>query len=212
MLGCMSFAASERARLATLLLELGPDAPTLCEGWATRDLAVHLLLRESDLLAAAGMFLPVGQRRLDQATERQLRRDYEDVVRQWAAGPPAKSPFRLIDVPANTVEHFIHHEDARRGGGEVVPRDFSAVVNRHLHKALRGFAPRVLGKSEVPVILVPDGFPRVVVADRRGLADHGSAVVRITGPVGELLLWTSGRDAVSLQIEGDPTTIRRSSL
>lgn len=212
MLGCMSFAAAERARLATLLLELGPDAPTLCEGWATRDLAVHLLLRESDLLAATGMFLPVGQGWLDKATEQQFGRDYEDVVRQWAAGPPARSPFRLIDVPANTVEHFIHHEDARRGGGEVTPREFSAVVNRQLHKALQGFAPRILGKSTVPVILVPDGLPRVVAADRRGLADQGSAVARVTGPVGELLLWTSGRDAVSLQIEGDPATIQRSSL
>lgn len=212
MLGCMSFAATERARLSQLLLELGPDAPTLCEGWDTRDLAAHLLIRESRLLAAAGIFLPVARGRLDRETTRQLRRDYGDVVREWAAGPPARSPFRLIDTPANSVEHFIHHEDVRRGGGEVAPRDFSTVVNRQLHKTLQGFAPRLLGKSEVPVILVPDGLPRVVAADRRGLADRGSAVVRITGAVGELLLWTYGRDAVTLQIEGDPEAAHRSSL
>lgn len=212
MLGCMSFAATERARLAQLFLDLGPDAPTLCEGWATRDLAAHLLIRESHPVAAAGMFIPLAQGRLDKETGKQLRRDYEDVVREWAAGPPRKSPFALIDTPANSVEHFIHHEDARRGGGEVVPRDFSAVVNRQLHRALRGFAPRMLGKSEVPVILVPTGLSRVVAADRRGLADRGSEVVRVSGDVGELLLWTYGRDAVDLDFEGDLLRVERSSL
>jgi len=36
----------ERLELCDLLLELGPDAPTLCEGWTTADLAAHLVLRE----------------------------------------------------------------------------------------------------------------------------------------------------------------------
>src|SRR5882762_622635 len=36
----------ERRELCDLFLELGPDAPTLCEGWTTLDLAAHLVLRE----------------------------------------------------------------------------------------------------------------------------------------------------------------------
>ena len=43
MLGPMSFAKTERNQLGELLLEVGPEAPTLCEGWNTRDLATHLL-------------------------------------------------------------------------------------------------------------------------------------------------------------------------
>ncbi len=39
------FAPIERAALADLMAELGPDAPTLCEGWTTRDLAAHLVVR-----------------------------------------------------------------------------------------------------------------------------------------------------------------------
>src|SRR5690606_1471098 len=39
-------ASRERAALCDLLSRLGPDQPTLCEGWTTRDLAAHLLLRE----------------------------------------------------------------------------------------------------------------------------------------------------------------------
>ena len=35
--------------------ETGPDGPTLCEGWQTRDLAAHLVLRERRPDAAAGV-------------------------------------------------------------------------------------------------------------------------------------------------------------
>jgi hypothetical protein len=40
--------AVEREQLCDLFLELGPEAPTLCEGWATLDLAAHLVMREHD--------------------------------------------------------------------------------------------------------------------------------------------------------------------
>src|ERR1700735_4322129 len=39
-------AQQERATLCDLLVELGPDAPTLCEGWTTADMAAHLVVRE----------------------------------------------------------------------------------------------------------------------------------------------------------------------
>ena len=35
-------ARAERAALADLMLEVGPDAPTLCGTWTTRDLAARL--------------------------------------------------------------------------------------------------------------------------------------------------------------------------
>ena len=37
---------SERAALADLLEQLGPDRPTCCEGWATQDMAAHLVVRD----------------------------------------------------------------------------------------------------------------------------------------------------------------------
>ena len=42
----MSFSDSERQLLADLFLEVGPEAPTLCAGWTTTDLAAHLWVRE----------------------------------------------------------------------------------------------------------------------------------------------------------------------
>ena len=41
----VSYASDERAALCILLDKTGPDAPTLCEGWRTSDLAAHLVLR-----------------------------------------------------------------------------------------------------------------------------------------------------------------------
>src|SRR5215468_12485655 len=51
----VSYASDERAALCALLDETGPDAPTLCEGWRTGDLAAHLVLRERRPDAALGI-------------------------------------------------------------------------------------------------------------------------------------------------------------
>jgi uncharacterized protein (TIGR03085 family) len=53
-----TFARSERRALGETLLAVEPDAPTLCEGWRTRDPAAHLVLRETRPDAAAGIVLP----------------------------------------------------------------------------------------------------------------------------------------------------------
>jgi hypothetical protein len=48
----------ERAALCATLDEVGPEAPTLCEGWLTADLAAHLLVRETRPDAGLGILLP----------------------------------------------------------------------------------------------------------------------------------------------------------
>ena len=53
-----NFARSERRSLAALLRTLGPDAPTLCEGWDARDLAVHLVIRDRRPGALIGNAMP----------------------------------------------------------------------------------------------------------------------------------------------------------
>ncbi len=58
-----SVARAERAALADLMLEVGPDSPTLCGDWTTRDLAAHLVLRERRP-EAAGLVVPALRRLL----------------------------------------------------------------------------------------------------------------------------------------------------
>ena len=49
-------ATMERRRFADELLAVGPDAPTLCTGWAARDLAAHVVLRDRRPDAMPGPF------------------------------------------------------------------------------------------------------------------------------------------------------------
>ena len=153
MLVGMSFAQRERSRLAELFLEVGPDAPTLNEGWNTFDLAAHLLIRESKPLALPGMFVDALSGMTEKETSKVKARPYTEVVNEWAAGPPVW--IKPFDAAMNTAEHFIHHEDVRRGGGEVRPRDFSRTVNAQLLALAKRFGAMTLRKAQAPVILTP---------------------------------------------------------
>ena len=196
----MSFAQQERARLADLFFKLGPDAPTLCEGWNAFDLAVHLLIRETKPFAAPGIFVDALSGVTDRETEKQKARPFEDVVREWAAGPPAV--LKPLNSVMNTSEHFIHHEDLRRGGGAVEPREFSRTVNQELFALAKRFGGMTLRKAPVPVILTPPDMPPATIGDKAGVADRGDNVVRVSGAPGELLLWASGRDAAVVELSG----------
>ena len=200
MLVGMSFAQRERSRLAELFLEVGPDAPTLNEGWNTFDLAAHLLIRESKPLALPGMFVDALSGMTEKETSKVKARPYTEVVNEWAAGPPVW--IKPFDAAMNTAEHFIHHEDVRRGGGEVRPRDFSRTVNAQLLALAKRFGAMTLRKAQAPVILTPPDLPPVTLGDKAGVALRGDDVVRVSGAPGELLLWVSGRNAAEIELTG----------
>lgn len=205
----MSFSAAERRHLSELLHRVGPDQPTLCEGWLTRDLAAHLYVRENNLLATGGVVVPALEPRLEAAMVKQKARDFDELVDAWAAGPPRLSPFSVLDSKVNAVEHFVHHEDVRRGAGVIEPRDFSRAVREQLHDLLESAAPMLLRGSTLPVLLTPSGSRPIVVADRRGVSERGDDVVRVSGAVGELLLWAFGRDAVEVEVDGEESAVSR---
>src|ERR671914_1299617 len=121
----MSLASRERAALSDELERVGPDRPTLCAGWTTRDLLAHLLVRERQPLAAPGIMIPA----LAAVTERAMR-GYHDLpwaeaVQLFRGGPQAWSPMRIgsVDAAADGAEFFVHHEDVRRGEPGWEPRD-----------------------------------------------------------------------------------------
>ncbi|MBK3427651.1 TIGR03085 family metal-binding protein [Corynebacterium tuberculostearicum] len=211
MLGLMSFSSAERAKMVALFHKLGPDAPTLCEGWTTRDLAVHLWVRENRPDAAAGIFVNALSGRLEKESRKVAERDFDELVDDWGRGPASYNPVRFVDAQQNFVEHFVHHEDIRRANG-MGPRDFSAHIKQQMHSYLKLLAKVALRKSERPVILQPEGLPRIVAADTHGVADKGDAVVRVSGEVGELILWSFGRDAAEVKIEGEAEAIVKSIL
>ncbi|UIZ91438.1 TIGR03085 family protein [Corynebacterium sp. CNCTC7651] len=197
----MSFAQKERQRLGELLLEVGPEAPTLNGGWVTRDLAAHLLIRERKPWAAPGMFVSPLEPILDREMDKQKARDYDAVVKEWMSGPPAL--LKPVDAAMNTAEHFIHHEDVRRGGGVVEPREFSQAVNKQLLEWAKRFGTLAFRSSDVPVVLTPPNLPPVTLGGKKGVAERGDDVIRVSGEPGELLIWVSGRDAAKVEITGN---------
>ena len=62
------------------------------------------------------------------------------------------------------------------------------------------------------MIIDPDGFSRIVINDKPGVSPDGEAVVRISGGVGEIVMWLLGRDVVNLTISGDDSSVERLNI
>jgi uncharacterized protein (TIGR03085 family) len=188
----MTAAQQERAALVETMRAIGPDAPTLCEGWTTRDLAAHLVVRERRLDAAPGIAVPF----LAAYTERVQRQvaastGWEELLDKIASGPPLLSPFKLLDPVANMDEMFIHHEDVRRAQSGWEPRALEASTLKGLRRPLGVMARLTLGSVPARVSLqTPDGQTVAVVG--RG------PELTVTGDVGELTLFIAGRDEAQL--------------
>lgn len=200
----MDLASAERSRLCDLLLDVGPDAPTLCEGWATRDLAAHLVVREGEPLAAIGVLLPAAAGLTGRVQQRVAARPYEDLVARIRSGPPLLSPFRLPGVAeaANLAEYYVHHEDVRRPAGGGPRRDTPELddplwsrlrlMGRVLTRRVRGLAVHVLRRDGDE--LVARGGP--------------GPVVTVAGTPRELTIYLFGRgEAAEVELTGDPVAV-----
>lgn len=192
-------AAVERRELSELLEQVGPDAPTLCAGWTARDLAAHLVIRERRPDAVPGLLVSALSGWTARVQRGATQRRWEDLVALVRDGPPSWSPLGMFDA-VNAVEFFVHHEDVRRGRNGVTPRPKDAGRDAVLWDALGSAARLSYRNSPVEVVLRrEDG--------REQVARTGSRTVTLVGEPGELLLHVYGRDAVTLQFEGEPADI-----
>ncbi|OBG19280.1 TIGR03085 family metal-binding protein [Mycobacterium sp. 852002-51057_SCH5723018] len=197
----MSVAQRERAALVETLREVGPDAPTLCEGWKTRDLAAHLVIREYRPDAAPGIMIPFFASHTAKVQDEVAEQtDWDALVDKLASGPPVYSPFKLLDPVANVAEMFIHHEDVRRAQPGWEPRVLEQGLCRALRRTLSLMARVTLAKVPGRVALrIPEG--KTVLTAGRG------PTVVVTGAPEELLLFSVGREA-RVEIDGDAAAIQ----
>jgi uncharacterized protein (TIGR03085 family) len=188
-----TLANQERNELCDLLLETGPEAPTLCEGWTTRDLAAHLVMRERRPDAAAGIMIKPLAGYTEKVRHQTAEVPWEQLVETVRDGPPRWSPQRLepVDKYTNTVEYFVHHEDVRRAADDWEPRQLSHDAESALWTLLRRGSRMMVRKLPMGVVLAtPDGLQAVA---RKAKA--GQPTATITGPPGELAMFISGRQA-----------------
>ena len=191
------YARSEREALADLLLDLGPDAPTINDGWTTRDLAAHLIVRERRPDAAGGILLPPLRRYGEAVRRRIAARPYPQLVAQ-VRRPPVWSPLSnpLTDELVNAMEFFIHHEDVRRARSGWLPRDLPAGLQAVLWKRAAMLARVALRRFPADLLVQAPGFGEVTVG-------RGGDRLRLVGAPGELALFLSGRQRVArVQVDG----------
>jgi uncharacterized protein (TIGR03085 family) len=201
-----STADAERAALCDLLDALGPDAPTLCEGWNTRDLATHLYVRDREPKAWAGIAVPKLSGLAERAMVDQAERPYPEIVAGVRVGAPKWSPMGLPGAKdlVNLLEFVIHHEDVRRAQPGWGPRAVPASLADSVWRAVRLGARATLRKAPDGVQLHRSGTDASVVAKK------GPLMVTVTGDPVELALFTSGRQrAARVDLAGDDAAVSR---
>lgn len=212
----MTYSQDERRALCALLDEKGPDAPTLCEGWTTLDLAAHLVLREHRPDAGMGVLGgPLAGYTAHVQGKIAGRVPYARLVQIIRDGPPRFSLFALpgVDERANLAEYFVHHEDVRRAGPGWEPRELAPELTEQLWQRLR--ATRLVlrkvpvgvefARSDVHADDGADGGPRQLRITIR----NGTPVVTVVGDPAELTLWALGRTTVArVRLDGAATPVQ----
>jgi uncharacterized protein (TIGR03085 family) len=197
----MSVAQRERAALVEILRTVGPDAPTLCEGWTTRDLTAHLVVRERRPDALPGLvYGPLASYTSRLQSQLTASTTWPDLVEMFASGPPMLSLFKVLDPVASIHEMFVHHEDVRRAQVGWEPRELDASTNGAVKRRIAMLSRVGMSKSMTAVstrltLRTTDGQTVAAVG-------NGSPVT-VTGEPQELLLFAFGRNAVRVEFSGD---------
>lgn len=191
-----SLARAERTALLDLMTDAGPDAPTLCEGWTTHDLAAHLVVRERQPLSVPGYVVPVLHPASAWLEARARHTAYEDLLARLRRGSafwsPVGSPVDAVYDLTNLHEFFVHHEDVRRVT-DPAPRVLSRDLEDALWTRARLLAPVFLRRARGAVHLVTPGAQEIVTG-------RGEQTV-VRGRPGELFLFLWGRSA-DVAVEG----------
>jgi uncharacterized protein (TIGR03085 family) len=185
------YARTERSALADALHAAGPDAPTLCEGWTTRDLAAHVVLRERDPVAAAGIVVSPLSGWMESRRRSIARRDFDELIRQLRR-PPVWSTISnpIMDEISNLQEMYIHHEDVRRAQPRWRPRALDPGLEEALWRRVRRIVPLALRRFRGAVVFEWPGHGRAS-------GGAGGPEMSVRGKPSELTMFLSGRQAVA---------------
>jgi uncharacterized protein (TIGR03085 family) len=198
----------ERLALCDLFDQLGPDQPTLCDGWNTHDLAVHLYIRESDPIAGPGIMIPaLADTTAKRSAQTKAKYSFTELVDKVRNGPPT---FSIYSFPGlghnlNTTEYLVHHEDVRRAQPDFTVRELPAEQQQGLWKGIRLAAKTMTRKAPTGLVLrLPDGTESVA----KKPTALGS--VTVTGQPVELVLFCFGRqDVAQVELGGDPGAVEK---
>jgi len=195
----------ERRELCDLFDQLGPGAPTMCEGWTNFDLAAHLVVRERSLRGAPGILLgdkvAALARQTTAAEGRERAKGFPAVVQLVRSGPPLAT--RFVSKWLNLNEFAIHHEDVRRANA-LGPRTDRLDLQDGLwasYKTMARFTPGL--PKDVTLELTRSAGDTITVGK------HGPTVI-VAGEPLELGLFLFGRRSVAkVELSGDHAAVAK---
>ena len=199
-----TFAKRERSAICQTLRQLGPDQPTLCQGWSTKDLLVHLIVRENRPDAAVGLFIPFLGSYTDSISKKYKEKSFEDLISIFENGPKSPSPFALpkVDELANTFEFLVHHEDILRAQNEYQPRKFTEEDAKFIWSRFTKSAVFFMRKVKVGVVAKTDQGTYTL--------KRGNDVVTISGNIIDLVMFAFGRqNKTEIVFEGNPLAVEK---
>lgn len=199
-----SFARRERTAICQTLRKLGPEQPTLCQGWSTKDLLVHLIVRENRPDAAVGLFIPFLSSYTDSISNKYKEKSFEELIAIFENGPKSPSPFSLpkVDELANTFEFLVHHEDILRAQSDYQPRKLTEEDAKFIWSRFTKSAVFFMRKVKVGVVAKTDQGTYTL--------KRGNDVVTISGNVIDLVMFAFGRkNTTEINFEGNPTAVEK---
>jgi uncharacterized protein (TIGR03085 family) len=184
----------ERRDLCDLMTKLGPDAPTLCEGWTTRHLAAHLAIRERDLRAGPGIvFGGPFAGFTDKLQTKEMQRPFEEIIGRVRTPPPGPLSIPAVRSAMSFAEYLVHHEDVRRANNDA-PRADRPDLQAEAWKALCKMGGLMVRKAKTRRAL-----KLVATGTTTGDKSFGKgATVMITGEPVELMLYLQGRRSAAV--------------
>jgi uncharacterized protein (TIGR03085 family) len=190
----------ERALLCDLLEQVGPSAPTLCEGWDAYHLVAHLRGREgaNPVRSVMSAIPKLGDRSVEHLVS---RNNFTTLVDEVRAGPPRLSLFAVprLEPLLNLLEFFVHHEDARRGSPGWEPRALPGWANDQIWAKVVGLGKLTQRRAPTGVVL-----ERADTGDSVRVSKGDDAVV-VRGLPGEVALYLAGRQRASrAELLGSP--------
>lgn len=188
----MSLVRRLRASICDTFDQVGPLAPTLCEGWLAQDLAAHLWIRERRPSALPGI-------RLARFADRTARIQAAALHTRGFAGlvSDLRRPAGLLGrlAPVNVAEFTIHHIDLSRPNG--LDPDLDEADERSIWRTAALLVRRVAGAGGQRVVVTP--------STGRGFAvGTGTRPVHLSGRPSEILTFVSGRDDADVTITAEP--------
>jgi uncharacterized protein (TIGR03083 family) len=204
--------AAERADVHDFLASLTPaqwDAPSLCQGWRIRDVAVHLLVDEPVeqlglplALVKAAWFRFSVHRINDWWVRRNQDRPADSIVTAFAGAWQPGRISKLVGPRTSVRAMVIHHQDMRRPLG------------------MRRAVPEERLRAALDVILTPQGSHNLGSFERgSGLRLQATDIdwswgdgPTILGPAESILMAVAGRRGVIAELSGPGLPILASRI